>query len=655
MQSSRFRRAAKVNTQSKSNLRKPSGYWENKDNVILYLSQIKEKYKLETAKDWNTIHRGHFKSNGGLTLLKKYPMYELKCMACPEGKSSFTNPPGYWDNEENILQFLLKIQKKYNFNSPEDWNLLSTKQIKDNGGCTLLDKFSIFELKCLVCPEGKFIFNNPYKSPGYWEIKENVINFLYELKQKYNLNTPEEWNQITNKQILLHGGRTLLKKYSIYDLKCMACPEGKLIFDSKNQCKSPRYWEDKNNILEFLSKIKEIYNLNSLKDWNSITNKHIISNGGSSLLKKYSMFELKCMACPEGKLYFNNKPKPIGYWDHESNVLQFLYELKEKNSLHLPEDWNSITRKHILDNGGGTLLRKYSLYELKCMACPEGKLVFDAPKKSIGYWENRENILQFFIRLKKEFNLQSVSDWNLITTKNIQSIGGSGLLHKYSLYEIKCMACPEGKSTFTIPMKSHQIKSPEYWEDETNRNLFFEKLKQKYNLKTPNDWKRLSKSQIISQGGNWLFKDNIDHSNIKIKFESSNIENYPESLALNELISTDTQKKSSQRYLFLQIQKLFPGEEIVEDYFHSGISRDSGYAVQFDIFMIQRNIAIEYHGKQHFVDINYRFSSLEMYQNRDIEKAKLCRKYGIQLVVIPYWWDNNLDSLKETLRKKINM
>ena len=42
------------------------------------------------------------------------------------------------------------------------------------------------------------------------------------------------------------------------------------------------------------------------------------------------MFEIKCIACPEGKLLFDeaNQSKPPGYWDNKENIGQFLNEIK---------------------------------------------------------------------------------------------------------------------------------------------------------------------------------------------------------------------------------------------------------------------------------------------------------------------------------------
>ena len=552
------------------------GYWQNKENVLQFLSQIKETYNLNTPEDWNSITQEQIKAQGGWTLFKKHSMYELKCMGCPEGKPMFKNPrqtPGYWENKENILQFLSQIKEKYSLNKPEDWNSITTKHIQDNGGGTLLLKYSMYELKCMACPEGESMFNYPNQKSGFWENKQNVLQFLSTIKEKCNLNTPEDWNLITQEQIKAQGGWTLFKKYSMYELKCMGCPEGKSLFNKPNQ--KSGYWENKENILQFLSKIKEKYNLNTPEDWNSITSQHIKSNGGSTLLKICSMYELKCMGCPEGKSMFNKPNQRSGYWENKENILQFLSTIKEKYNLSTPEDWNSITQEQITSEGEWTLVKKYSMYELKCMACPEGESMFNKPNQRSGYWENKENILQFL-----------------------------------------------------------------------------SKIKEKYNLNSPKDWERISKHQITSEGGWGLFNCK-NFTKIQINFETANGRTY--FVPLSKLISKSVHKRSSQRWLFLQIRKIFPHEEIVEDYFHSEISRISGFNVQFDIFMIQRKIAIEYHGKQHYDDIPYGFANLDTYQCRDLEKEKLCTNHGIQLIVIPYWWDNKVDSLRTFLHSKINL
>ena len=556
--------------------------------------------------------------------------------------NTITKPKTLFGSGEYVQQFLKQLGQQYHLHTPNDWNSITTDQIKQQNGTSILHQYSLYELKCLACPEGKLIFTKPKQSKGYWNNKENILKFLHQIKEKYNFQSIEDWNLLSVKQIEINGGSFLLKKYSLYELKCLACPEGKLIFTKPKHSKE--YWNNKENILQFLHQIKEKYNFQSIEDWNSLTKKQIQINGGNLLLQKYSLYELKCFACPEGKLIFNNKSN-INW--NENSLNQFFDKLREKYHLKTPNDWVFITNKDIKDNGGGFLLHKYSMYELKCLACPDGKFLFNKPH-SKGFWNNKDNIIEFLNKMKVKYNLHSPDDWNQLNQKDFQFNGGNSLLQKYSLYELKCLACPEGKFLFD---KSNPYKSLEYWNNKENQNKFFEKLKHKFHLISPLDWKRVSTDQIRSQGGNWLFySNNYFLDKIFIDFDIQNNDNHSGSVSflLKDLLASNY-KRSSQRWLFLQIQKLFPDEEIVEDYFHSEISRESGFAVQFDIFMIDKKIAIEYHGIQHYEDIPSGFAPLEMNSYRDVEKKTLCKKYGIHLIVIPYWWDNKLDSLKETL------
>ena len=620
---------------------KPPGFWKKKENILEFLLELKRKYNFQTKEDWNSLTSKQIQSNGGSILFQTYSLFELKCLGFPEGKNYFDNgkkPIGYWEKEENIIQFLNEIKVKYNFKTFDDWNLLSSKIIHENGGGSLLIKYSMYDLKCLGFPEGKSKFNSKNKPIGYWEKEENTIQFLNEIKEKYNLKTPEAWNLITHDIIKSNGGSSLLHKYTLFDLKCLGFPEGKSQFNSKN--KPIGYWEKEENIIQFLNEIKEKYNLKTPEDWNLINKKHFKLNGGISLLNKYSLFDLKCLACPDGKSQFNPANKSNKYWENEENVLQFLLKLKEKHNLNSFEDWNLITKTQIKLNGGNGLLKHYSLYQLKCLACPNDKLKFESEYKIPSrYWNDKNNILKFLLKIKEKYNFKSPEDWNLLSKKHIQTNGGNSLFCKYSLYDLKCLACPEGKFQFSF--KPNICKPIGYWEDENNIHNFINYMKENLNLQTPKDWSRLSKEQIISLGGDGLMRKLSLKQIIQYQNPGENMDDF--------INNSAGSKRSSQRWLFLQLQKLFPGEEIIEDYFHSELSRNSGFSVQFDIFLSHRNIAFEYHGIQHYEDLPVAFSPVEMYQNRDQEKIKLCKQFGIHLIIIPYWWDNNLESLRDTI------
>ena len=550
--------------------------------VRKFLANIKQNLNLQTPEDWNTLTRKQVQIQGGGLFLNTYPLHELKSMGSSKEKSIFNyshkHPSGHWEKKENVQNFLCTLQDNLQLQSKEDWDLLTRKQIVKYGGSSLLNKYSLYNLKCIGFPEGKFYFKKQKNKIGHWKNIDNVKQLLETVKIKYNLSTFDDWNSLTRKQIQNLHASSLLNHYSIYDLKCMGYPEGKLKFTKKKSktkelVKPKGYWNNSINTLQFLSDFKKTFNLNTPQDWDLITVKQIELAGGSKLITIYSLFEIKCLGCPEGKSFFEIKMrKHPGFWDNKENIQNYLQQLRENFKLETPKDWNSLSTKLILDNGGGKLFDSYSLYEIKCLGCPEGKLLFDKSKKSLEYWENERNIIKFIDELRLQFNIQSMEDWKRLSKAQIKAHGGTGLLHVIS----------NNSTNFLSEIKDQNTK------------------------------------EIISV-----------------------------------IMSDKTILKSNQRWLFLQLQKLFPGEEMVEDYFHTEISRKTGFPVQFDIFLVQKKIAFEYNGKQHYEDIPSSFAPLELLKERDSEKEKLCNQFGIKLIVIPYWWDNNLVSLKKTVQEKI--
>ena len=602
---------------------KPRSFWKNIGNVQEFLKEFKNKCNLETEENWNNITSKQLRLHGGRRLLDLYSLNELKSIGYPEG--NFINNSSI--NNENLQKFLQELSKKLNLQTIDDWNQLKRNQIIIHGGNKYLEKYSLKEIKTIGFPDGKKLFSHSKKQ---WN-DEKINSFLEYLKNNLNLNTQEDWNKLTAKQIKFYGGRRLLDLYSLNELKSLGYPKGEFL--TKN---------DQLEVKNMLNQLKEKFSLENEEDWDLLTSYKIKQiNDGHKLLKYYSVFEIKCLGFPDGKNFFKKPKKSSGFWKNKENILNFINNLKEKLNLNHPEDWNKLTSKQIIDCNGSRLLKLYSLFEIKSIGCPEGIHLFEL-KKSIkppGYWDKSENIQKFLDFLKVKLNLNSPDDWNTLSTEQVKAFGGGSLLHSFSIFDLKCLGCPEGKSLFSLPYKPSG-----YWDNDENIQQFLEKVKQKFDLKTIDDWKRISKNQIMSLGGSRLLSKYSIQEIIKKQFPNEN--NFK--ITKNNISGN----RSSQRWLYLQVQKLFPGEEIVEDYFHSELSRKTGYPVQFDVFLVDKNIAFEYHGQQHYEDIPA-FAPTELYKKRDSEKEILCQEFGIQLIIVPYWWNNSVQTLKQILETQL--
>jgi len=130
---------------------------------------------------------------------------------------------------------------------------------------------------------------------------------------------------------------------------------------------------------------------------------------------------------------------------------------------------------------------------------------------------------------------------------------------------------------------------------------------------------------------------------------------YPEYPWIAEYFSIRfKQKKATQRWLKILLHKILPEKVVAEeDYFHPLLFWDDETKtnkIEFDIWVPQFNLALEYQGEQHFHDI-YGFGggTLALNTEKDSRKKRLAQEHGIRFLAIPYWWDRKLSSLSATL------
>jgi len=102
-------------------------------------------------------------------------------------------------------------------------------------------------------------------------------------------------------------------------------------------------------------------------------------------------------------------------------------------------------------------------------------------------------------------------------------------------------------------------------------------------------------------------------------------------------------KKSSQAFLKGILCQLLPNTEIVEEYTDSQIS-----SFKIDLYVPTLSLGFEYHGQQHYNTVPF-YGIHQQYIEHDAAKKEICRKLGINLVEVPYWWDMEKSSLAASI------
>lgn len=109
-------------------------------------------------------------------------------------------------------------------------------------------------------------------------------------------------------------------------------------------------------------------------------------------------------------------------------------------------------------------------------------------------------------------------------------------------------------------------------------------------------------------------------------------------------------KWKSEELMVECIKKVFPENEIIRQHTPFFLRTDKGQ-MSYDAFVLGKNIAFEYQGKQHFEPIEY-FGGKESFikqQDRDKLKKEISEKNGIRLIYINY--NENIST--DLIRKKI--
>ena len=83
------------------------------------------------------------------------------------------------------------------------------------------------------------------------------------------------------------------------------------------------------------------------------------------------------------------------------------------------------------------------------------------------------------------------------------------------------------------------------------------------------------------------------------------------------------------------------------------------YTLPFDFYLPSYNVCIEYHGEQHYYPVDFAgrgkewaIKEFKELKRRDKIKMRYCKKNNIGLFIIPYWKQNDIESILRNLLNK---
>eukprot|EP01127_Copromyxa_protea_P022878 TRINITY_DN8428_c0_g1_i2.p1 TRINITY_DN8428_c0_g1~~TRINITY_DN8428_c0_g1_i2.p1 ORF type:complete len:558 (+),score=118.95 TRINITY_DN8428_c0_g1_i2:207-1676(+) len=188
------------------------------------------------------------------------------------------------------------------------------------------------------------------------------------------------------------------------------------------------------------------------------------------------------------------------------------------------------------------------------------------------------------------------------------------------------------------------------WNDQKNVQQLLDDIAVKLSVTHINHWTRISRKQINRVGGVGLWS-HFSSLREALAFAYPNI-------SLPSVAAFRKNKRSKQRWLGLKASEILESKDYEENYQHPDLVwKNSRANIELDLWFPHLKMAFEYQGEQHYhqyVDVFGLGSELQSYLERDNYKLQASKDIGITTITVPYWWDEELDSLRDIIKELQN-
>lgn len=204
---------------------------------------------------------------------------------------------GFWTNKHNQKIFFERIAKKLNVNKVDDWYTISTSQIKNLGGSSLISFYghSLFKaLSSIYTTYDWKAWRFKYNSvpDGFWKNYSNQIAFMEDMGKKLGVNYPmnfesnwKEWYNVKKSDITENGGGGLLSLYNNSPSKLVMTIYSQYPWNpSEFQVAPNGHWKSVANQRTFFDNLAKTIGISKWEDWYKVSYCTILEHGGGGLL-----------------------------------------------------------------------------------------------------------------------------------------------------------------------------------------------------------------------------------------------------------------------------------------------------------------------------------------------------------------------------------
>jgi hypothetical protein len=424
-------------------------------------------------------------------------------------------PNGYWDDIDNVKQFMRYVAWKEEYKTTEDWYKCSRTILekKYKAGKLFEKRGSIVDILNLVY-EGSYKFL-PWKfekSPqGFWESMGSQKIYMEWLFKQLGYQTEEDWYKVTQQDFKDNQGGGLLATYyngSPYQTIKALFPENEWLPWKFGQTYT-RFWNSVTNQKWYMEWLFKQLGYQTEEDWYKVTQQDFKDNQGGGLLANYykdSPYQTLKALYPEKEwLPWKFGMSYQGFWKSVENQKWYIDWLFNQLGYQTEKDWYKVTQQDFNDNKGHGLLNYYnnSPYQTLKSLYPEKEwLPWKFGMTYHNFWESIENQKWYMEWLFKQLGYQTEEDWYKVTTKDFSDNNGDGLLNYYdrSPYQNLKFLYPEKE---WLPWKFGMTYLG-FWESIENQKWYMEWLFKQLGYQNEDDWYKITAQDFFDNQGNTL-------------------------------------------------------------------------------------------------------------------------------------------------------
>lgn len=326
------------------------------------------QFGIVKQQDWYLVTSEVFRQKGGSGLLEKWDNSLLKLLQAvyPEYlwfRWLFIYPSrDIWNSREAQRQCLDWIAEEQGIQTTEQWYLVTSETLKENGASSLLahyDGFLAIALENIFVEFDWFPWLFPKVPTRFWNLANQKRYFTW-LAELFGVVKQEDWKSVRTEDIKSTGGMTLLGYYG--DL-----PSALRCVYPEQQWLSPErlYFES------LATRLK----VQRQEDWYQIAVELVRECDGTTILSSNkNLFNALQISYPEFEWYpwlFLHTAHNV--WNEKETQRRCVDWLAEKLGVEIPEHWYDVTIQMVKELGGGGLVAHHegSLMKALQSAYPE--------------------------------------------------------------------------------------------------------------------------------------------------------------------------------------------------------------------------------------------------------------------------------------------